>query len=105
MLPLPLGVGSAPAPRGAPALPSLSSSVLVPPWLAGQHFAAALACYGLGALGLVVLAPDLARGWFFVPRGLARVHFFTLGSIVPSSCGGPWQFQAVPAVRSLRLSP
>lgn len=105
MLPLPLGVGSAPAPRGAPALPSLSSSVLVPPWLAGQHFAAALVCYGLGALGLVVFAPDLARGWFFVPRVIALVHFFTLGWIVLSIFGVLCQFLPVAVGRSLRFLP
>ncbi len=105
MLPLPLGAGSATAPRGAPLSPGFASPVLVPPWLAGQHFAAALAFYGLGALGLVLVAPDIARGWFFLPRVIALVHFFTLGWIVLSIFGVLCQFLPVAVGRSLRFLP
>src|SRR5690606_19418215 len=78
---------------------------LVSPWLAGQHFVAALAYYAIGSLGLVLFAPELARGAFFLPQVVAVVHLFTLGWIMLSIFGVLCQFLPVAVGRSLRFVP
>lgn len=103
MLPTPVGALKARAPQGAPPFPGFASSALVPPWLPGRHFAAALVYYAVGAVGLVLAAPDLARGLFFVPRVVALVHLFTLGWIVLSIFGALCQFLPVAVGRSVRF--
>lgn len=75
---------------------------LAPPWLVGEHFVAALLYFACGAIGLVVVAPELANGLFFAPRVLALVHLFTLGWIVLSIFGALCQFLPVAVGRSLR---
>lgn len=75
---------------------------LPPPWLPGEHFAAALASFALGAVGLVVVAPDLAHGVFYLPRVVGVVHLFTLGWIVLSIFGALGQFLPVAVGRPLR---
>jgi hypothetical protein len=65
---------------------------------------AALACYALGAGGLVLAAPDLSRGLFFLPRVVALVHLFTLGWITLSIFGALCQFLPVAVGRSIRFS-
>ncbi len=78
-----------------------------PPFrLPGEHFVAALLWLGVGALGLMLVAPELARGNFLDPRVLATTHAFTLGVITTSIFGA--LYQLVPAtmgvsVRSVRM--
>ncbi len=84
-----VGVAAAGADVPAPALP-------------GEHFAAALVSFVLGALGLALVASDLARGLFFLPRVVAVVHLFTLGWIVTSIFGALCQFLPVAVGRGLR---
>lgn len=103
MLPTTLGAGAAGVARGAiPAFGGFASPVLVPPWLAGRHFVAALVYYALGSLGLVILAPEIAGGVFFQPRVIAVVHLFTLGWLVLSIFGVLCQFLPVAVGRSVR---
>jgi hypothetical protein len=87
-------------PRGAPAAPA--SAETPPPGLPGEHFAAALAFLVAGSVGLVLVAPDLANGAFFVPQVVAVVHLFTLGWIVLSIFGALCQFLPVAVGRPLR---
>jgi hypothetical protein len=88
-----LGAGAAPRPAaphpgGAPR----GSLEQAPPFaLPGEHFAAALGWLALGAAGLVVVAPDLARGGMFDPRAVAVAHCFTLGWITTSIFGALYQ--------------
>ncbi len=93
------------APSGAASIPGLASPKLASPWLVGQHFSAALIFYALGAVGLVLAAPDLSRGMFFVPRVVALVHLFTLGWITLSIFGALCQFLPVAVGRSMRFVP
>ncbi len=94
---------AAPHPGGAP----LGSLEHAPPFaLPGEHFAAALGWLLLGAAGLVVVAPDLARGGMFGPHAVAVTHCFTLGWITTSIFGALYQLfpvaLGVPA-RSVRV--
>jgi hypothetical protein len=77
------------------------------PSLPGSHFAAALVFWTAGALGLVWIAPDLARGAFPLPEVVAVAHLFTLGWITTSIMGALYQFLpvalAVP-IRSERVA-
>lgn len=94
------------APRPADVLPPRTSTPPMPPMsLAGrmapplrlpaEHFAAALAFWVLGGLGLVWIAPDLAQGGFAQPRVAAVTHLFTLGWITTSIKGALYQFLPV----------
>ncbi len=83
--------------------PGLVSPDLAPPWLAGQHFVAALGFYAAGAIGLVIGAPALASGLFFLPEVAAIVHLFTLGFIVMTIFGALCQFLPVAVGRSVRF--
>lgn len=86
------------APPGA-----AGASVPTPhPRLPGQHFAVALLYFVAGALGLVLIAPDLAAGAFYQPRVAAVVHLFTLGWIMLSIFGALCQFLPVAIGRTLR---
>src|SRR5262249_32867715 len=58
-----------------------------------------------GALGLVFVAPDLARGSFYLPRVVAVVHCFTLGWIILSIFGALCQFLPVAVGRNIRWQP
>ena len=73
------------------------------PWLPGLHFAAALAMFVCGTIGLAVEAPDLARGSFFAPEVIAVVHLFTLGWITTSIFGALCQFLPVAIGRGVRF--
>lgn len=84
-------------PSAAPTRPEL-----VPPLLVGEHFASALFYFAIGAIGLVVVAPDLAHGRFFLPRVVALVHLFTLGWIALSIFGALCQFLPVAVGRPMR---
>lgn len=83
-----------PAPAPANLLPTggLVGSNAPPLQLPGEHFAAAMTFYVLGAIGLAWVAPDLASGAFLVPRVAAVVHLFTLGFIATSIFGALYQF-------------
>lgn len=102
MLPITLGPPKARPPEGASLVPGVGAVTLVPPWLPGRHFGAALLCYALGAAGLVVIAPELAHRSFFSPRVVAVVHLFTLGWITLSIFGALCQFLPVAVGRGVR---
>lgn len=71
--------------RGAPPAP--------PPFsLIAGHFGVAMTWLALGAIGLVAIAPDLARGNFLHPRVFAVAHCFTLGVITTTIFGVLHQF-------------
>lgn len=89
----PVALGAAePAPAEVPS-----------PALPGVHFAGALAMFVCGTIGLVVEAPDLARGSFFAPEAIAVVHLFTLGWITLSIFGALCQFLPIAVGRGFRF--
>jgi len=100
-------IASAGAPLGA-SLPGPGLAVASPPFrLPGEHFAAAMAFLAAGAVGLVLLAPDLAAGMYISPRAAALTHLFTLGWITTSILGALYQFLPVALgspIRSTRLA-
>jgi hypothetical protein len=83
-------------------------TVSAPPLLLpGEHFAAALAFWLLGAAGLVWVAPDIALGLFPLPRVAAVTHLFTLGWLTTTIQGALYQFLPVALqspIRSERLA-
>lgn len=95
------------APFAAPSGGLVSSDDVPPLRLPGLHFAFALGALVLGALGLVLAAPELAGGHIFAPRVLAIVHLFTLGWITTSILGALCQFLPVAVgapIRSQRIA-
>lgn len=91
-----LGVGRGAAAEAAP-----------PFRLPGEHFAAGILFLIAGALGLVLIAPELARGLHLSPRVVAVTHLFTLGWITTSIMGALYQFLPVavgPSIHSIRLA-
>ncbi len=67
-----------------------------PPFrLPGEHFTAAIVFLGLGAVGLIWVAPDLAAGAFPLPAVLGVTHLFTLGWMTTSIMGALYQFLPV----------
>lgn len=91
-------------PKGlaVPGVPGVGAASAPPPILPGEHFAAALGFFTCGALGLAAVAPDLAQGFFFMPRVVAVVHLFVLGWIVLSIFGALCQFLPVAVGRPMR---
>lgn len=88
---------------GGPALGADITAAQAPPLaLPGEHFAAAMVFFVLGAVGLVAIAPELAAGVFFVPEVVAAVHLFTLGWIMLSIFGALCQFLPVAIGKGLR---
>src|SRR5690242_17575820 len=84
-----MGIASPARPRG---LPVRSAPAHPPPFaLPAAHFLAALVWLAVGASGLIVVAPVLARGGFLAPRVLAVVHSFTLGVITTTIFGALYQ--------------
>lgn len=68
---------------------------------------AALVFWVAGAAGLVWVAPDIARGAFYVPAVIAVAHLFTLGWITTTIMGALYQFLPVALgvpIRSERLA-
>jgi hypothetical protein len=63
---------------------------------------AALLWLGLGAVGLVVIAPQLAAGNLFDPRVFAVTHGFTLGVITTAIFGALYQLFPVTMGQALR---
>lgn len=74
---------------------SLAGRMAPPLRLPAEHFAAALAFWVLGGLGLIWIGPDLARGAFTQPRVAAVTHLFTLGWVTTSIKGALYQFLPV----------
>lgn len=103
MLPMSPGTVAVRFQNKAAAPAGFAPSKLISPWIPGMHFAAALGFYAIGALGLVLAAPDLALGMFFLPRVIALVHLFTLGWIVLSIFGALCQFLPVAIGSSIRF--
>lgn len=88
-------------------LPSQASNDSPPAWLPGEHFAAALAFFLSGGVGLAFVADDIAKGAFYLPRVVGVVHLFVLGWIVLSIFGALCQFLPVAIgkpIRSLLLA-
>ena len=81
-----------PAPGRRPPLPLGARPAHPPPFaLPGSHFLASLLWLAAGAAGLIVVAPELARGGFLDPRVFAVVHAFTLGVITTGIFGALYQ--------------
>lgn len=85
----------------------VSPAALTPPYrLPAEHFFAALGWLALGAVGLVVVAPELAAGAYLTPRAAAVTHCFTLGWVTTSIFGALYQIYPVAlgvGARSTRL--
>ena len=87
--------------------PGLAASKAPPFMLPGEHFTAAVLFLVLGAIGAVVIAPDLAAGAFPSPRVVGVTHLFTLGWITTSIMGALYQFLPVALgepIRSVRAA-
>lgn len=89
----PVARAGTPAARvGAAAVAPGSATPLVLP---AEHLLAALGFYVAGGIGLVALAPSLARGGYADPRVAAVAHLFTLGWITTSVMGALYQLLPV----------
>jgi len=87
----------------APAAASAAGVQNAPrPGLPGEHFAAALFFFVCGGVGLVLVAPDLANGLFFLPSVAAVAHLFVLGWVVLSIFGALCQFLPVAVGKPMR---
>jgi hypothetical protein len=75
--------------------PGLAAAKAPPFLLPGEHFTAAMLFLVLGAIGAVVIAPDLAAGAYPAPRVIGVTHLFTLGWITTSIMGALYQFLPV----------
>jgi hypothetical protein len=84
------------------ALPQAGEPPAGPPlWLPLFALAQAVAWLGLGALALIVVAPDLAMGNSAMPRVFATAHLFTLGTLGAATLGALHQF--IPVVTGVGL--
>jgi hypothetical protein len=97
------------APRAPGGIGATTGAALKAPpaLLPGEHFAAALMFFLMGAVALVAFAPDLARGFFLAPRIAAMTHLFTLGWITTTIMGALYQFLPVALdqpIRSQRIA-
>jgi hypothetical protein len=101
-------VTTEPLRSGKVAAPTVLAAGKAPPFnLPGEHFAAALLFLVLGAVGLVVVAPDLANGFYPSFRVIATAHLFTLGWITTSIMGALYQFLPVALgepIKSVRVA-
>ena len=80
------------SPARARGLPLRPAPAHPPPFaLTAAHFLTALLWLGAAALGLIVVAPLLARGAFLDPHVLAVVHCVTLGVITTTIFGALYQ--------------
>lgn len=91
-----------------PSRPLPQAAASPPPFrLLAAHFVTVVASAVAGSVGLVLVAPRLARGDFLAPSVLATVHLFTLGVLVTAIFGVLHQFYpmaiAVP-MRSVRVA-
>lgn len=89
-------------------LPQAVPAPTPPPFaLLAAHFSLLVVCLTLGSVGLVAVAPQLARGDFLSPRVLAVVHLFTLGVLLTAISGVLHQFYPMAlgwALRSVRVA-
>jgi len=97
-----------PGPSPRPPLPNLPTGQPVPPpfRLPAEHFVSAHVWLGLGAIGLIAVAPRLARGELLSPAVLVVTHLFTLGWITTTIAGALYQLFPVllgVSARSIRL--
>ena len=84
------------APGAGPGIgPSLGTALAPPLRLPAEHLLSALAFYVAGGLGLVWMAPVLARGGFADARVAAVTHLFTLGWITTTIMGALYQLLPV----------
>jgi hypothetical protein len=74
-----------------------------PPWLPLAFLAQASLWLWLGAIAMVVVAPDLALGLTAMPRTFAATHLFTLGVLGAATIGALHRF--VPVVTGVGLNP
>ncbi len=82
-----------PAPPGPRPLPQSAPAASPPPFgVVAEHFGAALAWLGVGAVLLVRAVPHLARGNVLDPAVLAATHAFTLGVLASAIFGALNQF-------------
>ena len=81
------------APDGSETGTSSPSTSAIP--LAGEHFGMAVVYLVAGAIGLVWIAPDLARGAYSEPRVAGVLHLFTLGWITMTIFGALYQLLPV----------
>lgn len=63
--------------------------------LPGEHFAASLAFLAAGAIGLVIVAPELAAGTFLSTHVAGVTHLFTLGWLTTTIFGALYQLLPV----------
>lgn len=89
-------------PAASPAPGGLAAANSPPFRLPGEHFAAALALWGVGAVGLVWVAPLVALGMFPLPQVVGVTHLFTLGWITTSILGALYQFLPVALLQAIR---
>jgi hypothetical protein len=82
----------------------LASRLAPPLVLPGEHFAAGMVFFLVGAAGLAWVAPDLAAGAYLTPRVVAVTHLFTLGWITLSIFGALYQFLPVALGEGIRWS-
>ncbi len=87
--------GTTSATAAPPIVPGAASRNAPPFRLPGEHFALAVLFLLAGAVGLVVVAPDLAGGYYPAQRVIAVTHLFTLGWITTSIMGALYQFLPV----------
>jgi hypothetical protein len=90
-----------------PGVTSMATAKAPPFLLPGEHFAAGLVFLLLGSVGLVVVARDLAAGFYLSPRVIGVAHLFTLGWITTSIMASLYQFLPVALaepIRSVRLA-
>lgn len=102
----PASPAAAPSPGIAP-MPGVAAQRAPPFILPGEHFAAALVFLVAGAVGLVLVAGQLAAGSYPALRVIAVAHLFTLGWITTSIMGALYQFLPVALgqpIRSVRLA-
>ncbi len=97
-----------PLPLAPPVRGGGAGDELPPFHVPASHFLVALAWLVAGSIGLVLVAPSLARGAWLSPGIAATVHAFTLGWLLTSAYGA--LYQLAPVVlgvqpRSLRLAP
>jgi len=87
-------------------LPQAPMPAHPPPFrLPGEHFAASLLWLALGSAGLVLVAPELARGNFLAPRVFAVTHAFTLGVVTTTIFGALYQLFPVTLGMGVRSAP
>ena len=84
-----------PLPLAQPVTGAAAGEDLPPYRVPASHFLVALGWLAVGSVGLVLMAPSLARGAWLSPGVAATVHAFTLGWLVTSAYGALYQLAPV----------